>query len=546
MGDTTAVTHVMIGGRAVRFGLIVALIAAGYAAFAGLAMRRTSTTFDEIVLVAAGARGYETGDWHMAPEHPPLMQYVYGLPAWLSQPKYPDETGVSEAMRAPMAYRYRYAAAFFFMDANDPEQLTLLGRLPALLFAIGLIVAAAYFARGVAGNAAGVIAALAVACLPDVLAHGGVAYNDVPVALAYFLSIWAVDRAARRPTAKTALAAGLCIGLALGIKTSAVGIAPIAIVLLAMEAAVRFRDRSWWRDLGIATIITLLVAWITLALVYRGDFTLAEYRYALQFEFGHVTEKVTSPAFFLGEKRANGWWYFFPVSFLLKTSAGLHALLAISAIFLAQRVGARPASVLRSRLRAPLVAAIIFGAALLASNLNIGFRYALPMLPFLCVLAAAGAGLLWYEARARTRLLIAAATALLVLHPLSYYPWFLSYVSEYGPGRDRAYELIGDSSLDWGQGLLELRSFMRENGIDNVYLSYFGSAYPAGYGISHVPVASFFPLPQQPAPAAEPAWLAISATNLQGVYFPTDPFAQFRDVKPDAVLAHTMFLYRIR
>jgi hypothetical protein len=536
----------MIGGRTVRFGLIVALIAAGYAVVTGLAMRRTSTTFDEIVLIAAGARGYETGDWHMAPEHPPLMQYVYGLPAYLSQPQYPDETNVTPAMRAPMAFRYRYAAAFFFMDANDPERLAFLGRLPALLFAVGLVVAAAYFARGVAGNAAGVIAALAVACLPDVLAHGGVAYNDVPVALAYFVSVWAIDRAARAPTARSALAAGLCIGLALGIKTSAVGIAPIAVVLLAMEASTRFRDQTWWRNIGIATAVTLVTAWVVLALVYRGDFMLAEYRYALGFEFGHVTEKVTSPAFFLGEKRANGWWYFFPVSFLLKTSAGLHALLAISAIYLAQRVSSRPAVVLGSRLRAPLAAAVIFGAALLASNLNIGFRYALPLLPFLCVLAAAGAGLLWREARTRTRVLIGAATAVLVLHPLSYYPWFLSYVSEYGPDRDRAYELIGDSSLDWGQGLLELRSYMREHGIDNVYLSYFGSAYPAGYGIAHVPVASFFPLPQQPQPATEPAWLAISATNLQGVYFPTDPFAQFRDVKPDAVLGHTMFLYRIR
>ena len=56
-----------------------------------LAMRRTSTTFDEIVLMAAGARGYTTGKWDLAPEHPPLTQYLYGLPVYLTRPHYPQE-----------------------------------------------------------------------------------------------------------------------------------------------------------------------------------------------------------------------------------------------------------------------------------------------------------------------------------------------------------------------------------------------------------------------------------------------------------------------
>ena len=308
MADSTPVSQVTIGRHVAPFGVVVGLIVAGYLALAGSAMRRTSVTFDEPVLMAAGARGYETGDWHMAPEHPPMMQYVYGLPVWLTHPAFPDESGITDQMRRSMGLRYRYASAFFFTTGNDPERLAFLGRLPALLFAAALIVAAAFFTRGVAGNAAGVIAALAVACLPDVLAHGGVAYNDVPVALGYFASIWAVDRAARAPTLRNALIAGLCIGLALGIKTSSVGIAPIAIAVLAMEAATHLKDRTWWRSISIATALTLFTAYVVLALIYRGDFALAEYRYALTFEFGHVTEKVTSPAFFLGEKRVDGWW----------------------------------------------------------------------------------------------------------------------------------------------------------------------------------------------------------------------------------------------
>jgi hypothetical protein len=56
---------------------------------------------------------------------------------------------------------------------------------------------------------------------------------------------------------------------------------------------------------------------------------------------------------------------------------------------------------------------------------------------------------------------------------------------------------------------------------------------------------SFFPLPPAPAPAQAPTWVAISATNLNGVYLTDDPYAQFRTVRPDHVVANSIYLYRI-
>jgi hypothetical protein len=129
---------------------------------------------------------------------------------------------------------------------------------------------------------------------------------------------------------------------------------------------------------------------------------------------------------------------------------------------------------------------------------------------------------------------------------LSWYPWFLSYISEYGPGRDRGDEVLLDSSLDWGQGLLALRDWMRAQRVESVYLSYFGSGMPSGYGISYVPMPSFFPMaPAGPAPAKAPKYAVIAATNLHGLYFSGDPFARFRAAQPDTVLAHSLMVYRV-
>lgn len=508
------------------------------------AMRATSTTFDEIVMIAGGARGYETGDWSIAPEHPPLVQYLYGLPVYLAGPAFPDESNATADVRAAAAYRYQYAQNFFWTSGNDPERLAFMGRLPAVLCALALVLVVFLYTRRIAGDGAALLAAGLTAVLPDVLAHGGVAYNDVPVALAIVGAVWAIDEALRRPAARRAVLAGLLIGLALAVKNSAVALAPIAVTLLVFEGVRRRRDKSWWRAVAMATVVVLVSAWVTLVLVYRGDLQLAEYRYALGFAFGHVTEMAV-PAFLLGERSLHGWWYFFPVAFLYKTSAGFHVLLALAVMTLALHVRREPATILASRLRAPIVALLIFGALLIRSDLNIGFRYALPALPLLCILTGAGIRRLWPTAARPLRGVIIGGALWAAIHVASYYPWFLSYISEYGPGREENHTVLVDSSLDWGQGLLALRDAMHEHDIPSVYLSYFGSALPAGYGIDYVPLPSFFALPPGPPLQRPPVWIAVSATNLSGTYFAGDLFERMRNARPDHIVANTIFLYRM-
>jgi len=281
-------------------------------------------------------------------------------------------------------------------------------------------------------------------------------------------------------------------------------------------------------------------------LIYRGDFTLGEYRYALGFVFTQVTE-TAQPSYLLGRVSTQGFWYYFPVAFLFKTSAGFHVLLGVALLYFGSRLRSL-LQVLGSPLRVPAIGALVFGFLLIRSQLNIGFRYALPLLPLVAVITAVGAARVWRAAWKRARPTIGLATAWLVVQPLSYFPNFLTYVSEYGPGRDRNYEVFADSSLDWGQGLLLLRDFMREHAIRVVYLSYFGSAWPGAYGIAYVPLVSFFPLPPSAlrSQESEPRWVVISATNLTGTYFRGDPFRRFREQRPAYVLGHSLYVYEVQ
>ncbi len=505
------------------------------------AMRHTSMTFDELGMMAEGVRAVEVGKVDMNPDQPPVMKYLYGLAVRRKGMRIPAEVGDQWGPNM----HYAYGQVLFFKAGNNPERLAFRGRLLDVAIALLLVLLVFLWTRRVRGDPTALLAAGLVAFLPDLLAHGGVAYNDVPMAAAYFGAAWALDAVVRRPTlARAALAGGLAT-LALGIKFSALALAPVAVVLLVAEAVGRGRDRAWWIAVAKALPVALVAAYIVLAAIYRFDWGLADFRERLLFNIHHAEAGHGAAAVLLGHQSLTGFWYFFPVAFLFKTPAALHILIVV-ALLGALRVARRPSrETLRSPMRMPVVAGLVFLYFLLTSHLNIGFRHALPLLPMLLVLTAAGVAPAWRSVGRWARVGIGALLVWYAASTVSYYPDFLAYLSEYAPSRDRGYEILVDSSLDWGQGLLELRSWMHDHDVKTVYLSYFGSALPEGYGIHYVALPSFFPLFGGEKGDVHPEYVVVSATNLAGNYI-GDQMSRFRRLKPDAVLGHTMFVYRLR
>ncbi|HUF70518.1 MAG TPA: glycosyltransferase family 39 protein [Longimicrobiales bacterium] len=526
--------------------LVIGLVVILSVGTAGTAMRQTSATFDEIVFIAGGARGWETGSFDLAPDHPPLLQYLYGLPAYFTASGYPDEAGIDPAVISAAGYRYAYAKEFLWGPYGNGQRVILASRLVALAAMAALILVVWKFARRW-GTLAGLLAAVIVAFLPDVLAHGGVAYGDLPLALGTLAAIWAIDRSIRSLRLQDAALAGALVGIAVGIKATALALLPAAALLLVAEAYCRRRDAGWRYGIAPAAAAASLAAYVALVIIFRGDLTLEQLRFGLDFRMAHYSTGHSVPAYLLGMLSVSGWWYFFPVAFLFKTSAGLHALMGLAGIQYLSDVRHRPGRLLASPLRAPLALLVILMAGLLQSNLNIGFRYALPALPLIATLTAVGVARLVESGPRIIKGVALVATAWLVIFPLTYAPNLLSFISEYGPGRDRNHEVLLDSSLDWGQGLIQLRDWMHANEISRIYLSYFGSAVPRGYGIDYIPMPSFFSLGSTPpASEPEPEWLVVSATNLAGLYLPGDPFAVFRQRDPDAIIAGSLLAFRLR
>jgi len=529
--------HAPARAKAVSPARLAVLLAIGFAILAGSAMLHTSTTFDEIVFMCVGARGLNTGDFSLVIDHPRLPQYIYGLPVYLMHVKYPPE-GVLTHDWMP---RYYYARTLLWGLGNPAEHIVMATRAVALAFGAATVAATFFLARRHMAAWTALFAAALVAFLPDMLAHSGVAYNDIPLTFGFLVTLYAFDAAARRPTAgRVAWAAVLC-ALTVCVKYSGLILGPILMALVAAEAlSGRWTDRAWRRSILVAIPVFLAAMYATIAVVYLGDWRIAGFTSGLA-ESLHAT--VGRTANLLGERYVGGRWYFFPVAFLLKTPAALHLLVLVALVAAWAAVRARPwREMLAHGARAPVLGVAFFLAGLVTSSMNIGFRHALPMLPLVCILVAQGVGALWERGRPALRTALALVFAAYVASTSMHYPYFLAYLSEYTAGRP-LYSTLVDSSTDWGEGLVALRAFMRERGVDSVALGYFGSTPPEGYGIRYFPLPSYYQLPPPEPNMREPRYLVVSATLLAGNYVAEDPYAPLRALKPVAVLADTLYVF---
>jgi hypothetical protein len=192
-------------------------------------------------------------------------------------------------------------------------------------------------------------------------------------------------------------------------------------------------------------------------------------------------------------------------------------------------------------------------------DINVGHRHILPIYPFLIVFASKSA-----QGFASSRLSILKAVVVLllgwnILETLLIYPHFLAYFNQVAGGPSRGHRVLTDSNLDWGQDLKGLAEYRRAHPEEPFYLSYFGTAIPEYYGLH----AHFLPglnsqvnekalsnqivyLDEIPSGAT----VAISATNLSGVFFRNYPSAMqlvqyFQELEPIDRIGYSIFVYRM-
>jgi hypothetical protein len=565
--------------------LAVGLLALAFALALTSAVQK-SPTMDEQNHIARGAAYLGTGDPRLSIEHPPLVNVLSALPAHLLldlQLPLDEWWDASEW--------YHFAENFLWRANGDPDRIVFLARLP--IIGLGLILAALAFrwAESMWGPQGGLLATAFCALDPNILAHTRLSTTDVGGACFAFLAVYAMWRAVRRRSWSGAWWSGLSLGLALSAKLSNLLLLPIlALTVLADALAGRRassagdpRLRRVWRNLALlvfAAFIGLLTTWASYGfqlgrLAPDGPLLPAPpYLRGILAILGSTT--AGRPAYLLGQY-GEGWWYYFPVAFAVKTPlATLAALLLATGKALgrgnrwarkprpypnlhrpppAAGTGARTA---RRPRPSPadevwlLIPPVVYFLATMTSSLNIGYRHLLPVLPFVAVHIGRLAPPPGRPRPLACRLLPVVLVLWLALATTLIYPHFLAFFNPIGGGPENGWHVLVDSNIDWGQDLKGLKAWMAREAVDKVRLSWFGSAHPEAYGIPYDLLPGlphgFLTWEQPPfnREHPEPGMYVISVTNLVGVHFPDhDLYAWFRARPPDAKIGYSLFVYEV-
>jgi hypothetical protein len=399
---------------------------------------------------------------------------------------------------------------------------------------------------------------------PSTIAHGSLVTTDMSAALAFVGVLWTVERFAAFPNWKRALAWGLALGLAQAAKYTCVLLYPLSFLgwwLAVRPAAGRPPVRAILLRTAAGLAVSLAV--LNASYLFEGSFRpLASYTFRSRamitiqnflrpvsrlpvpvpaawltgLDEQRTVMEQQHPVFLDGVWSVTGFRDYYLKAIVYKTPLGTLGLMLLATIALVLR---------RTEVRKVLFLIVpAAGLLVLASSegMQLGIRYVLPAVALMTLAASSVA--------ASTNAVVqkgALGLAVLSLAGLASHPYELASFNLLAGGPDGGRYHLVDSNLDWGQDLGTLAKSMRQEGIDELGLAYFGTVDPGVMGIR------FHEPPSRP----KPGLYAVSVNFVMGrPHVILDgkggsravnihEFSYFQFFEPVTRLGHSIDVYRL-
>ncbi len=503
-----------------------------------------SATFDESIHILQGALTWQSWKLFSVVQNPPLINTLIGLPVQLLlRPTLPpfDSHLIFQDWLA-------LSQQFVWQTNDNGLQIIWAGRWAIVALTLLLAALVTRFARQLFHCIrAGLLALLLLSFEPNILAHGALATTDLGIAFFLTLAVYAVWRYWQGNGGGWRwVATAVALGLAFSAKFSAIILIPALYLLLFYRAfALRQTRREFLRAL-LSVTGWVGVGLLVLLLLYRGQGAAL----AFDFQMQQAHQFTGHSAFLHGETQVGGWWYYFPIALFIKTPIATLLLIVVAFVVALRRGKWRDWSLIWLL----LPAAAILGAGLL-SQVNIGYRYLLPMLPLLFTFTSLLAVELIRSGVAQRLRQGVLSLALLGVVAASFaiHPHYLAYFNGLVGGPANGWRWLVDSNLDWGQDIGALAAYEGAHLPQPYQVAWLGSAPLAAYGVQRGQAMPIWPHGREdplhdpfypPLPSA--GQYVLSATQLRGVYLQNPArFAWFQEREPVDRIGYSLFVYDV-
>lgn len=532
VGHTRAATAVISRRRAAVAAWVLAVIQAGLLVHTAL---DKSDTIDEPHYLAAGVAQAHGLDFRTNCDAPALPKWAFAGALRIADPEIFDPA--SRRGRDPLWSRRPGEVRRNLVAAR--------GTTIALTVAAGLLL---WHTALAFGPAAAVVTHALWALSPNILAHGSLATLDGWATGWLCFAIWAAGRYVRLPRLTGAALVGTAFGLAAASKITALGAAPVAIVVGAIFLR---RNEPNWRvrfagDAGAFLGALVLTVWAVYALEAGPLDTGQPCGRAAslpsvslpwvpfpswiggalqQMEHG----KAGHLNYLYGEVRSGGWWWFYLAALALKTRVGAQLLTGV-ALIARFRARARPALLDAALLGYPLLLLVVMSLG----EAQGGIKYILPAFPFVMVWLGREAALVPPRLGRAGRAAVVLALAVAIVETLAVHPHHLMFFNAWAGGPDGGprYLVVGD---DWGQDQRRLGEWQARTHPWRLYYTQY-SGRPEYWQVTY----------ETPACEPRPGIYALQAVEVhRPKRLPRGCLDWLTVEPPDERLGHSIYLYQV-
>ncbi len=454
----------------------------------------TAPGWDEWAHLPSGLYILQHSDFRPYCVNPPLQRTWCALPVWLLNSHF-DGPAISDAP----GYRGEWMLAVRFVQINGESTFAWmsLARVAGVVFPLLGTLLIWGISKRLFSTWTAICATTFWVFSPTVLTFGASITPDVCAATFGLLVAWRNYIWLRLPTLKNSILLGTSLGVALLSKFTWIILPPLLIVLLIAECIrCRCHTKGWIQRFGqLALVGFIAIFTVNLGYEFTGfGWKLSEFTFCSQalsgaeslpgnrfFDswIGEIRLPIPKDyvlgidlqkrdfegrfeSYFLGERKDSGWWHYYIVGLWLKEPIALSLLLMFGIVQLVvqfKRQGFRysgcwPWFVVSI----PGIVLFIFVSS--QTGFNHHLRYVLPSLPCL-YMAIARLATLGRQSRTKWAVIVLlvwyCASSVAVL-PRSY-----SYFNEAVGGPSAGMNYLDNSNLDWGQDLLTIRQWIKDN-----------------------------------------------------------------------------------
>jgi 4-amino-4-deoxy-L-arabinose transferase-like glycosyltransferase len=329
------------------------------------------------------------------------------------------------------------------------------------------------WSRRLYGSAGMLLSLTLFAFCPTVIAHARLVTSDIYCALFMFMFVFHLT--AYLHTGKRSDYFFMIVAFSLAILSKQTAVLVLVVALLAGVSYV-----YWFRgEIKRFAFNKVLFAVVSVLFILNAAYGFYFYSMPLQesvlfypisrlylplpqvfvdtFLLGMQYNKNGYPAYLAGQYSVQGWWYYFPVLFLLKMPIAYLILLVFQAV-----VGLKRRIVCTLDAFVLMTSVVVIGLFfVLFCHVDIGIRYIIPVLPFLFVLSGGVGRYVEERGVCVQRYLVASLVVFYIVSSLSFFPHFIQYGNEFVSRRIDLYKYFADSNLDWGQSYVYAAKYIR-------------------------------------------------------------------------------------